>query len=196
MAKLKTHLTTMRSGKSTMALQINYNFGNDKNGLLLSCLHDEISSRMNIYLSKKSIKIDNHIDIMSLVLKHNDIKKIDYIIIDEAQFLTNKQVDDIGTIVDELDIDIYTFGLLTNFRGVMFEGSKRLVEISDELIDNNMIKSLCWCGKKAVFNSRIDKDGYMILDGEEESTGERYEVLCRRHYKEKITKKAHLDSIE
>lgn len=186
---LSVYLATMRSGKSTLALSSNYNKEcSDLNGLLYSCLDDNISSRMNVYLNRKCTKVDNKFSFMKDIEEKSKKDRIDYIIIDEAQFLTNSQVEELGVIVDNYCVDITAYGLLTDFRGKMFEGSKRLLEICDHMHHVDMIEALCWCGKKGVFNCRIDENGLPNNEGDIKSEGEQYEVLCREHYFKGITK--------
>jgi len=104
-----------------------------------------------------------------------------YIFVDEAQFLSSKQVEDFTKISDIFDIEIIFFGLRTNFKTQLFEGSKRLFELADEIEE---IKSFCKCGKNAIFNARIDKNGTIIKAGKEIEIGaeERYKAVCRKCY--------------
>lgn len=190
MAKLKFHKATMRAGKSTLALQINDNFKIvDKIGLLFTMGdrsgESKITSRIGI--EHEAILLDKDTNIFHFVKEAQDKIYLDYLIFDEVQFYTKEQIEQLADIVDELEIDVFCFGLVTDFRGNLFEGSKRLIELSDEVREIE-VKALCWCGRKGLFNSRVS-DGYMVTAGEQEVVGEGYEVLCREHFNKGITKK-------
>lgn len=107
-----------------------------------------------------------------------------WILIDECQFLTEKQVDELGAIADNFGINVLCYGLRTDFRTQLFPGSKRLFEIADSFEE---IKSSCYCNSKTIFNARINKDGEVVTDGEQIEVGgdDRYVSLCRRCYFEK-----------
>ncbi len=108
--------------------------------------------------------------------------KPDCIIVDEAQFLTAAQVEGFVKVVDEYRIPVICYGLKSDFQTLLFEGSKRLLELADEIEE---IPTICWCGKKARFNARY-ADGKLIREGETIVLGanESYTPLCRRHYYE------------
>ena len=102
-------------------------------------------------------------------------------LVDEAQFLTKKQVHDLGRVVDELNIPVLTFGIRTDFQGELFEGSKYLLAWADNLKE---IKTVCWCGRKATMVVRINDKNEIISEGEQIEIGgnERYVPLCRSHF--------------
>lgn len=110
--------------------------------------------------------------------------KLKYVLVDEAQFLTEKQVDQLSDVVDYLDIDVICYGLKSDFRTKLFPGSKRLFEIADSFKE---IESTCSCGEKNMFNARIDKDGNVVTKGKQVEVGgeDRYIAMCRKCYKEK-----------
>ena len=112
-------------------------------------------------------------------------KELKWILVDEAQFLTEEQVDQLGDIVDYLGIDVYCFGLRTDFKTHLFPGSKRLFEIADKLEE---IKSTCECGRKNLVNARFTKDGKLAVAGAQTQVGgdSMYTAICRRCYKEKM----------
>jgi len=196
MAKLKFYYSTMRAGKSTLALQINDNYqkvgrigvlftSNSRSGR--SCIESRIG------LSKEATNINKTFDIYGHVKELSKLFHIDYMIFDDVQFYTAKQINQIADLVDEFDIDCFCFGLKTDFRGVMFESAVRLMEIADEIKEIE-VKALCWCGKKGVFNARIDDLGYMVYVGEVEVIGDsQYEVLCREHFNKGMTLRAAKD---
>ena len=110
--------------------------------------------------------------------------KLKYILVDEAQFLKEKQVDQLSDVVDYLDIDVICYGLKSDFKTKLFPGSKRLFEIADSFKE---IESTCSCGEKNMFNARIDKDGNVVTKGKQVEVGgeDRYIAMCRKCYKEK-----------
>lgn len=193
MAKLRFRYATMESGKSAEILQVNYNYNKiGRKGLLLipeldKVSNGEISSRLGI--SAPAIKINQNDNIYELVKKELDKDNISYIILDEANFITVEQADQLGDIVDFLKIDVMAYGLLTDFTTSLFGGSARLVAIQDEL-EEISVKSVCHCGKKANCNARI-VDGKIVKEGEQivldPKDGKKHEVqyipLCRKCYK-------------
>lgn len=197
MAKLRYRYATMESGKSAEILQVNYNYNKiGKKGLLLipdkdTTSNGMISSRLGISAPATKIKeTDNIFELVQEKLKTEDIS---YLILDESNFITVEQADQLGDIVDYLGIDVLAYGLLTDFKTNLFGGSARLVAIQDEL-EEISVKSVCHCGKKANFNARV-VNGKIAKDGEQvlldPKNGEKQEVyyipLCRKCYKlEKI----------
>ena len=109
---------------------------------------------------------------------------MDCVLIDEAQFLTQKQVTQLGQIVDDLDIPVLAFGIRTDFQGNLFEGSKYLLAWADNLKE---IKTVCHCGRKATMVLRVDDKGQVVTDGTQIEIGgeERYVSVCRKHFYEK-----------
>lgn len=108
-----------------------------------------------------------------------------WILVDESQFLTEEQVDQLADVVDSFDINVMCYGLRTDFKTNFFPGSKRLMEIADDIEE---IKSSCGCGRKAIFNARIDDNGNIVTEGEQIEIGgnERYVSLCRTCYKKAL----------
>ena len=193
MAKLRFRYATMESGKSAEILQVNYNYNKvGRKGLLLipeldEVSNGEVSSRLGI--SAPAIKVKHSDNIYELV--ENKLKKedISYVILDEANFITVEQADQLGDIVDFLGIDVIAYGLLTDFTTSLFGGSARLVAIQDEL-EEISVKSICHCGKKANCNARI-VDGQIVKEGEQivldPKDGKKHEIeyipLCRKCFK-------------
>ena len=105
------------------------------------------------------------------------------ILVDESQFLTEAETDAFARIVDKHDVPVICYGLKTDFTGHLFEGSKRLLELSDVIEE---IPTICWCGKKAAFNARTS-NGKMVTDGKQIMLGgnESYIPLCRKHFLQK-----------
>lgn len=115
-------------------------------------------------------------------------KNFKWVLVDEAQFLTPKQVDELAKIVDVLGISVLCYGLRTDFRTKMFPGSKRLFEIADTIEE---VKSSCHCGNKTIVNARVDGNGNIVTEGEQVEIGgdERYVSLCRKCYNQKLKNK-------
>jgi thymidine kinase len=120
-------------------------------------------------------------------------RRVDYLICDEAQFFAAHQVDQLARVVDELDIDVYTFGITTDFRTRLFPGSQRLIELADR-VEVLQVEALCWCGSRATHNART-VGGVMVVEGAQVVVGDvaatsdevGYEVLCRRHHRRRMT---------
>jgi len=122
--------------------------------------------------------------------------RIDHLICDEVQFYTPDQVDQLARLVDELRIDVFAFGILTDFRTRMFPASARLVELADR-VHALQVEALCWCGQRATHNARTE-NGKMVVEGDVIVVGNvdeidqpapqaRYEVLCRQHHRRRMT---------
>lgn len=200
MASLDFYSGTMDCGKSTLALQLDHNHrSRGRVGRVFSS-HDRagesvLSSRLG--LSVDAVEVTPDFRFWEYVvdeLTHGG--RIDYLICDEAQFYTRQQVDQLAKIADELRIDVFCFGILTDFRTRLFEGAARLVELADR-VHTLQVEALCWCGERATHNARTE-DGEMVTEGEVivvgDVEGERrpvgdvgYEVLCRRHHRRRMT---------
>lgn len=115
---------------------------------------------------------------------NSDIK---WLLIDEAQFLTTEQIDELSDIVDYAGINVACYGLRTDFTTHLFDGSKRLFEIADVLEE---VESVCECGNKCIYNARVDKNGKILTSGEQIEVGaeDKYITYCRKCYKEKVNK--------
>jgi len=189
MAKLYFNYSSMNAGKSTMLLQSNHNYleRGMKPQIYTSDLDNrygsgEIVSRIG--LKAKSNIFNSKTDIYQDIIKFKNNTSVDCVLIDEAQFLTEKQVSQLGKIVDELNIPVLAFGIRTDFQGKLFEGSKYLLAWADNLKE---IKTVCHCGRKATMVLRVDDEGNIVADGSQIEIGgeERYVSVCRKHFKEK-----------
>lgn len=182
----------MNAGKSTVLLQSSYNY-NERNmdTLLLVPQIDnryevgKIASRIGLTGAAKAFSRDENL--YEITVKENHSKKINCVLVDEAQFLTKQQVSQLCDITDGLNIPVLTYGLRSDFRGEPFEGSLYLLIWADSLIE---LKTICHCGKKATMNMRIDGNGNAVLSGEQIEIGgnDRYVSVCRRHHKERCGK--------
>ena len=139
----------MDCGKSTLALQLDHNHSRQgRRGLLLTRLdrshRGQITSRMGI--SRPAIEVDDDVDLAELVrISWAAGRRVDYLIVDEAQFFTPVQIDQLARLADDVAVDVYAFGIATDFRGRLFPGSTRLFELADEVL-LLQVEVLCWCG--------------------------------------------------
>jgi len=189
MAKLYFNYSSMNAGKSTMLLQANHNY--IERGMKPEIYTSNLDSRFGtgeiisrIGLRFKSNIFDTKTDIYNEIINKKINKKIDCVLIDEAQFLTKDQVSQLGRIVDLLDIPVLTFGIRTDFKGNLFEGSKYLLAWADNLKE---IKTVCHCGRKATMVLRLNEDGQIVEDGSQIDIGgeEKYVSVCRKHFYDK-----------
>ncbi len=181
MPKLYFFYSAMDAGKTTILIQFSYNYikKNIKALIFLSNIvnkNGKIASRIG--LKKRAIIITDDFNIFKYLKNHK--KKIQKILIDEAQFLKKKHIFQLVSVVDILKISVLTYGLRTDFRGKLFEGSKYLFTLADKIIE---VKSLCECGRKAIMNAKIDKYKKKILHGPQvDLDKEKYISLCRYHF--------------
>lgn len=191
---------TMDCGKSTLALQMDHNHAARGRVGRIFATHDRaghavISSRLG--LTVDAVDAPPGLDFWRYVvdeLTHGG--RIDYIICDEVQFYTPGQIDQLARVVDELQVDVFAFGILTDFRTRLFQGSARLVELADR-VHTLQVEALCWCGKRATHNARTE-NGEMVTEGDVIVVGDvegvdrpaptvGYEVLCRQHHRRRMT---------
>ena len=192
MASLYFKYAAMNSGKSTQLLQVHYNYlERGMKALALTANLDDrygvgkITARIGLDLPAETYNKDT--DLFLLVQKKNEQQSQNIILIDEAQFLTEQQVLQAARIVDELNFPVMAYGLKTDFMGKFFEGSDALMRYADNLEE---IKTICWCGKKAIQTARIDMDGNVVREGSQISIGgnDQYVSLCRKHYMRGVSK--------
>ena len=191
MAKLYFKYGAMKSGKTTDIIKTYYNYKEKGMNVLIMKPGDDkkagsnIQSRSGAELNADYVVLLN-IDVYQLITYHLIDNNVDVIIVDEAQFLTPKQVDELSEIVDQFDIPVLCYGLRADAFSNMFPGSQRLFEISDKIEE---LKAICKCGKKATFNLRLNKiNGELIpvFEGEQVSIDgidAEYDSVCRPCYK-------------
>ena len=189
MAKLYFNYSSMNAGKSTMLLQANHNYQERGMSTIIytSSVDDrygkkEIVSRIGLKAESNIFSSDTNI--YEEVISFNKDKGVDCVLIDEAQFLSKDQVAQLGQIVDDLDIPVLTFGIRTDFKGNLFEGSEYLLAWADNLKE---IKTVCHCGRKATMVLRLDENGNVLETGDQIEIGgnEKYVSICRKHFYEK-----------
>lgn len=200
MAELAFFNGTMDCGKSTLALQMDHNHAaRGRRGLIFTMLdragESMLSSRLGLSVPAREVRED--LDFWEVVVAELTAgAAVDYLICDEAQFFTPEQVDQLARIVDEMDIDVFAFGITADFRARLFPGSQRLIELADR-VQELQVEALCWCGRPATHNARV-VDGAMVVEGEQVVVGDtkpaegpsehvEYEVLCRRHHMRRMT---------
>ncbi|MGB0372809.1 MAG: thymidine kinase [Opitutales bacterium] len=188
MAQVYFYYSAMNAGKSTSLLQSSYNYQErGMNTLLLTPAIDKRSGTANIAsrigLSVEAIVFENATDLRALIRQRHVAKPIHCVLIDEAQFLSREQVEQLCDAADQDNIPVLCYGLRTDFQGKLFDGSAALLGWADNLIE---LKTICHCGSKATMNLRTDSDGRPIRDGAQIEIGgnERYVALCRKHYRE------------
>lgn len=187
MAKLFFKYGTMGSSKTAQAIMCHYRYqeackGTNKKVIFCKSSIDKRDGE-RVSASRIGLKIEN-IPFVSEVLQYSEkeLKNTMAIIVDEAQFASKQQIDKLSDICDDMDIPVICYGLKTDFLGNFFPGSERLLQIADKCEE---IKHVCACGKKALFNARVDKDGNIVKKGSQIELGgdERYVALCRKCYK-------------
>ena len=215
MAELVFFCGTMDCGKSTLALQMDHNHrARGREGLIFTKLdragESVLSSRLG--LSTTATEVRDDLDFWDVVVERATAGgRVDYLICDEAQFYTPGQVEQLARLVDEMAIDVYSFGITADFRTQLFPGSQRLIELADR-VEVLQVEALCWCGSRATHNARI-VDGVMVVEGEQVVVGDvagevagevavdgvetvtaattvEYEVLCRRHFMRRMNSRA------
>jgi thymidine kinase len=188
---------TMDCGKSTLALQIGHNrSARGLQGVIFTrddrAGEGKLSSRLG--LVTEAVEAGPGRDLYGYVVEQlSRGGKVDYVIVDEAQFLAPEQIDQLAHIVDDLDLDVFAFGITTDFRTRLFPGSQRLIELADRL-ETLQVEAMCWCGARATHNART-VGGEMVVEGEQVVVGDvnrptedvGYEVLCRRHHRKRMT---------
>ncbi|WP_308167595.1 thymidine kinase [Catellatospora tritici] len=193
-AALKFFWGPMDCGKSTLALQMDHNHGRQgRRGLVLTrndrSMGPQVTTRIG--LAHTAVEVTDELDLVDLVRKEwSTGARIDYLICDEACFYTVAQIEQLADLVDGYDVDVYAFGLASDFRSQLFPAAQRLFELADE-VHRLQVEVLCWCGREGLLNARI-VDGVVAREGAQVVIGDtaaadpaevRYQVLCRRHYR-------------
>ena len=191
MAKLHFFYSTMNAGKSTSLLQSNHNY--KENGLDTMIFLPNETSKLSkgqivsrIGLKAKAVIANKDFNFINFI-KNNKSENLSCILIDEAQFLTKEQVRQLGLVADRLNYPVMCYGIRTDFRGELFEGSSELLALADNLIELKTICSLC--SRKATTVVRKDDTGKVVTEGSKVVVGgnDIYMPVCRKHYR-KLTK--------
>lgn len=186
MAKLYFKYGTMGSSKTAQALITKFNY--EERGMKTVLIKPSVDTRdgknickSRIGLSAEALTVNKSANLFKLI---RDMK-VDVVIVDECQFLTEDQVDQLADVVMEMDVPVLCFGLRADFQTHLFPGSKRLFEIADSITE---IKYICECGNKAVVNARLDENGRVVTEGSQVLIGgnDRYVAMCRKCWLKKI----------
>jgi thymidine kinase len=190
MAKLYFYYAAMNAGKSTTLLQADFNYRERGMETMLwtARLDDRagagtIGSR--IALSAPAYSYDETVDLLLAITDELKRRKLDCILVDEAQFLTQRHVLQLCEVADRFGIPVLCYGLRTDFQAKLFPGSAALLALADVLIE---LKAVCECGRKATMNLRVDAEGHAVAAGAQTEIGgnDRYVALCRRHFFERL----------
>ena len=187
--KLYFRYGTMGSAKTALLLTTAYNFEERKMDYV--CMKPVIDDREKDSVIRSRIGIERrccwiypntNMYQMLVEMFESEGRLKEWVLIDESQFLTAEQVDQLAQVVDEYGVNVMCYGLRTDFQTHLFEGSRRLFELADTIDE---IKSTCTCGRKTIVNARIDRNGDVILDGEQVEIGgdDKYMAMCRRCYR-------------
>jgi thymidine kinase len=186
MAKLYFYYASMNAGKSTTLLQADFNYRERGMRTLLftAGVHDRggkgvIDSRLGIQVS--AYPFEEATDLHAVSAAEHEKSALACVLVDEAQFLSARQVRQLARLADEEGFPVLAYGLRTDFQGRLFPGSAELLALADALIE---IKSVCDCGRKATMNLRVDAAGNAVREGAQKEIGgnERYVALCRKHF--------------
>ncbi len=182
MAKLYYRYGAMSSSKTANAIMVKYNYGEQGQKALL--VKPEIDTRDGLHtIRSRSGLTDDCVLFHEMDIEAVKRKEYDCIIVDEAQFLSKEDVELIVKIVDDYNVPVICYGLRADFQGNFFTGSHWLMAWADTIEE---VKTICWCGKKATCNARLDGRGGITKVGEQVvlGAGDKYVGLCRRHWRE------------
>lgn len=199
MSKLHYYYGSMASAKSLRLLSTAYNF--EEKNVQIMVLKPSLDTRdgegvikSRAGLERKCIMVDHDVNLYKVVKAYKNVlasqlETLKWVIIDECQFLTEAQIDQLSDVVDFLDVNVMCYGLRTDFKSRLFPSTKRLFELADDIEE---IKSTCECGeRKASINARFDNNGEIITEGDQIMVGgnETYRAICRKCWKNKVRDK-------
>ncbi len=191
MSKVYFYYSAMNAGKSTVLLQASYNY--HERGMRTLVFIPAIDTRSGpgrvmsrIGLEAEAMVLQSDEDIFAHVKAAHASQPVACVLVDEAQFLTRRQVEQLTEIADQLGIPALCYGLRTDFQAQLFPGSGALLALADNLIE---LKTICHCGRKATMNLRVGPDGRAVREGAQVEIGgnDRYVAMCRRHFKAALT---------
>ncbi len=192
MASLHFKFASMNSGKTTQLIQAQFNYL--ERGMNPLVMTPSVDTRGGVGVIKARVGLELHVeafgpsdDLYAIVSQKQQQGAIDVFIVDEAQFLTKQQVYQLAAIVDRLSIPVIAYGLKSDYKGELFEGSYHLLCLADKFEE---LKSICWCGKKAHMNAKFDDTRHIIKSGDQVDIGgnDMYISLCRQHYIEGVVR--------
>jgi thymidine kinase len=180
----------MNAGKSTTLLQADFNYRERGMETMLWTADLDDRAGAGIIGSRIGLEAEAHryspeVSLFDGIVQELLKRKLDCVLVDEAQFLTRDHVLQLCRIADELKIPVLCYGLRTDFLGNLFPGSAALLALADSLVE---LKAVCECGRKATMNLRVDAEGHAVGSGEQTEVGgnDRYVALCRRHFFERL----------
>ena len=185
MAKLYFQYGAMGSSKTAQALITKYNY--EENGLKVWLIKPSADTRDGKQILRSRIGLEAEVEVippdMDILARFDETRRgsCNVIIVDECQFLTEQQIDELRAIVNDRNVPVMCFGLRTDFQTKLFPGSRRLMELADEIQE---IKTMCDCGAKATVNARIDASGHIITQGAQVVLGgnDSYIAMCHKCY--------------
>ena len=190
MAKLYFYYAAMNAGKSTTLLQADFNYRErGMETMLWTAVLDDRSGTgtigSRIAISAPAYTFDEDVDLFEAIGEELKKRELHCILIDEAQFLSQRHVLQLCEVADKLGIPVLCYGLRTDFQAKLFPGSAALLALADTLIE---LKAVCECGRKATMNLRVDEQGYAVAEGQQTEIGgnDRYIALCRKHFFERL----------
>lgn len=183
MAKLYFKYGAMGSSKTAQALITKYNY--EENDMKVWLIKPSADTRDGAQILRSRIGLQAAVEVMTPGQNIYDIYEAEHngnchaVIVDECQFMTEEQIDQLRQIVDDFNIPVMCFGLRTDFQTKLFPGSRRLMEVADAIQE---IKTICDCSAKATVNARIDADGYIVTEGAQVVLGgnDSYIAMCHR----------------
>lgn len=191
MAKLYFKYGAMGSSKTATALITKYNY--EERGMKVWLIKPAADQRDGAFTLKSRIGLTAEAESVSpekdICELYKNRERADVIIVDECQFMTTAQIDQLRWLVDREDLPVLCFGLRTDFRTQLFPGSRRLFELADSITE---IKTICACGSKATVNARIDSNGHVVTKGEQVFLGgnDSYLAMCHSCWKKRIAQEA------
>ena len=185
MAKLYFKYGAMGSSKTAQALITKYNY--EENDLKVWLIKPSADTRDGKQILRSRIGLEAEVEVippdMDILARFDETRRgsCNVIIVDECQFLTEQQIDELRAIVNDRNVPVMCFGLRTDFQTRLFPGSRRLMELADEIQE---IKTMCDCGAKATVNARIDASGHIITQGAQVVLGgnDSYIAMCHKCY--------------
>lgn len=188
MAKLYFKYGAMGSSKTATALITKYNY--EERGMKVWLIKPAADQRDGVFTLKSRIGLTAEAESVSpekdICELYKNRERADVIIVDECQFMTTSQIDQLRWLVDREDLPVLCFGLRTDFRTQLFPGSRRLFELADSITE---IKTICDCGRKATTNARISPEGYVLTEGDQVFLGgnDSYIAMCHKCYQDYIS---------
>ncbi len=190
MAKLYFYYSAMNAGKSTTLLQSSFNYRERGMNTIVFTSASDDRYGTGVVKSRIGLELDAHLfsgdtNLFETVSADMEKAPVHCVLVDEAQFLSAEQVDQLAKVADDMRIPVLCYGLRTDFQATLFPGSTRLLAIADELVE---LKTICTCGSKATMNLRINEEGKAVSVGDQKEIGgnDRYIALCRKHFMEKL----------